>query len=1329
MSCIDVLVGFSRRQAIVAGLGVIRNEEDAQRILRHARTPCAADNIVGHDVAVLVRDELIDLVTKHTSSPQERAKTGAGPARFALDIARPPVEIEIAVGADALDTTAGARDAPDILCIPGFVANPERFHQLREDAVCAFANYASYGGSTILAPQLRCAAFGGAKKVRALPAGAEGIIMVEHTSTAEPATLQLRAAIIERSAKREVSLDAVRQLQDRHERDSQAYSGDLGERIGRWLEHITDDGVLREALEEYRRAAAQELSDPDLYTVLCTHLTVADGGRALAVRSAQARFVSQRIGELVGSGLEVPAAGAALDAYTEVAAKEPQSTDPQHKTTGDRWTFSISLGSYDSATAAGTLPRQLNFLRAVAALPPGSIAMSYRLHAETSADGPDLFTRFDIIVEGEESVISAAQVEGQLRSMLVESWAVAASDQPSLPPGRHVLQINSDMNAQRQISRDDWASVADLLRTNAVPIAVEMHVAPIEATGALPAETHFDEDAWLQRMSAIPYMNVGDDADRRASAYFNLLRDSPREELPSLGFSIVIASTEPIPTLLASTIQHELLGHAVAQIRAVDASEPHRTLTPVRPSELIGIFHPPYGRIQGRGVPARTGHERSYTGRRLPAGATQLGTARVAGPRQDRSVDVALDESARSRHVYVVGRTGTGKTNFLKEICRQDIAAGRGVAVIDPHGELVDYLAQHCGERVEDTVLLDFGDPEMIPALNPLSIDIHDGRSQALHTTDFLRILESRYYSEFTGPVFDDMMRQALETILTPGFPVPRTLDLVEAMYRNREVRRMVAEMLPAGSVLRDRWNVFEAMAEKEKAERVTWMLSKFADLLPPGTPLRLALCTSKYSPLSIEKVIWRQGVLLIKLPESALGSDAASFLGALIVRRIQRAVFDYARATGTTPAERPVFTLCLDEFQKFATAGLESLVAEARKFGCGLVLAHQNLDQLYAFSRFEGGRSRELLDAILGNVGSMVAFRVGPRDVPILAELLNVETDEFQKLPKHKALCRLTVDADDTPCFTLSVADADRQRGTPASAERLRERMIGEEYWLPVTDAEKELDGHFEAFESALGDHRGTVQEHARAQVAHVAEQIQADPEEITEILTDELGFDTEMQLAFLADATTGVLEQLVDADSTVRGELAGRLVPLMLTAGETPSGNEWQDTLADAVEGIRELCARAGLTQPEADRLAAGARALSDVCAAAEWDEDDPLAAGPVMIETLLALAGSGDIPVELTGLVARGITTRSSREEALDGLDTDDRQRVEPALDIVLEALASASRDLPFPTVWGASTTAGAEQPAPEGPPPFTTFARPGTGSRSSSTPLGRHRHPDT
>jgi predicted amidohydrolase len=1333
VSCLDLLVGFSRGRAVVAGLGVVRNDDEAEILLARAVRPTDAADLVGRNVAVLVVDERVHMFTKRSPAEHESATPGTGPAVVSLNLGDRPVKVGVAVCMDYLQHQSDLFDGdPDIVCIPAFSANIDAFRpDAPRDYVRMFANCAAHGGSTIFAPSIRGPAFADAGGVRPLASASEGVIMIEwDRAESKPTSLRrtenrlvLRSAVIERDTAHAVSLEAVRQLTDLQDRSAHTSVPDLGERLSRWLTHIDDLAPLREALEEYRRSVAQELVDPALYALLSTHVTVADGGRNVAVRAAQARFVTQRISELVGSGIAVPSAGLALDAYAEIAATAPRSSDTLHTQTGKRWHFAITLGSYESATAAATLPRQFNFLRAIAGLAPHAISVTYRLHSETSADGPDLHTRFDVIVDGDEDVLSADDVEGQLRSMLVQSWALSASDEPIDPPGQNLVGIHIDASTSRPAIHEDWASIADLLRTHTVPIAVDMRIEPIDHDSEGGTIATLDEEAWLRRMSgimsAIPTLHVGDDADRRATAYFSALGDAPQTESRALGLSITLSSAEQIPPLLASTIQYELLGQASSESRPISTDDKRLAPAPFSPSELIGIFHPPYGRIQGRGVPHRLDRELPYRGRSLPAGGTQIGSARIAGPRRDRRVDVTLDESARSRHLYVIGRTGTGKTNLLKELCRQDILAGRGLAVVDPHGDLVDYLTMHCGDRLAETVLLDFGDRSMVPAFNPLTVDIGDARGQALHTTDFLRALESRYYNEFTGPVFDDMLRQALETIFEPGFPMAPSIDLVEGMYRNRVIRQMVAQTLPENSVLRDRWNVFEAIPEKEKAERITWMLSKFADLMPAGSPLRLALCTTEDSPLSIEQAVWRQGILLIKLPESSLGSDAASFLGATLVRRIQRAIFDYQRGTGEAPGERPTFTLCIDEFQRFATAGLETLVAEARKFGCGLVLAHQNLDQLYAFSRFEGGRSREVLEAILGNAGSMIAFRVGPNDVATLAQLLHTDQSTFSQLPTYKALCRLTVAADDTPCFTLSVPDADRHRGTPAAAELVRARMAGDRYWVKMDQAEAEINGHLDTFEAALHQTRSGVDEANRRHLASVQARIEREPDQLDDIVENDLGIDPAVQVNFILDVVGAVLSNFAPMPSSLRDEVAATVFGAMVSLLEKPPSEDWR---GDYQATADEISARdfGGADDEQVAALLDAVRRMSELCALTQ-PESRPVAQRDAMFGALLAGAARRELASELRRSLVAGLFSGSDPEQLLE--DLQDAEDVRLPVEVVYHALRDAARRASFATIWdqeASQKTPGGSSGYADGP--GKVPSQPG---RVTTTPLKRWR----
>ena len=1179
-SGLETLVGFSRECVIVAGMGVLRNADEAAAVATRAADTVSGD-LVGRNTSILVEHERVHLITKRVPAEGEVITEGVGPRVIDTVVSGRDVRVGVAVCLDYLRYEEELRDqGADCVCIPAFSANVDEFTPLApRDYVRLFANCSAFGGSSVFASGLSSPAFATDIGVRPLPRGTEGVIIVDFEGPlTRPSALRpprnavvARAAVIERGVDNGVAMDVVRQLGEIVGRLDLSVGGlppvgnSLGEQSTRWLEHLdASTAILRDAVIELRRAAAQEIDDNVLYGILGRHLTIAAGGSTTSIRAKQARFVKQRIGQLISSNLEVPSAGAALDAYSEVTGREPSAAGTVHHHSGNTWRFALRLGQYDAENAARTLPRQLSVLQAMAGMPPGSLKITYRLHSERDPRGPDLVTFFDVLVEGDAAVVESDQAEAMLRSMLVESWDLGGSDQePRRELAAYTLQLVPSLSGRRRMVAEDWSAIVDILRTHGEPIAVDMSIEALDAALIqAPLESAEEElDQWLSRLSALPFVNAGDEAERRSNAYFAVLSELARSERRSLGLRFTVTSEVAVPALLVGTIASELFGHLpfdASPVRTLDDIGP----VAVSPSEAIAVFHPPYGRIQGRGLPDGPMSDSPYVGEPFPPGGTTLGTARVAGPREDRTVDVVIDESGRARHLYVIGRTGTGKTNLLKELCRQDIATGRGLAVLDPHGDLVDYLAMHCDERREETVLLDFGRSDVVPLFNPLTVDMGDARAAMLHVTDFLGVLESRYYSEYTGPVFNDMMRQALETILDPAFPAPRSIGLIEGMYRNSQIRRLVTMATRRDSVLRDRWKLFESMPEKEKAERVVWMLAKFADLMPPDSPLRLSLCATERSPLSLQQIVWDQGVLLIKIPEAAVGPDASAFLGALLLRRIQRAIFDCERATGRAPSDRPVFTLYVDEFQRYATAGVEALVAEARKFGCGLVLAHQNLDQLNAFSRFEGRRSAELLDAIVGNVSSIVAFRVGPRDAPTVAAMLGVSATALDSVPKFRALCRTTIDYEQTEAFTLSVPDAGRLRGTPAAAERLRERMQQDGYWIKAETAAQNVDGQLSQLEQVLSEHQDGVADESRAAAVALQERLSS-AEAPGEVVADALGED--LIFKYWHAIVTALVEHYLAVPASTQVEVADLVLTHMLVSdgGELATGNTDSDLL----------------------------------------------------------------------------------------------------------------------------------------------------------------------
>lgn len=599
--------------------------------------------------------------------------------------------------------------------------------------------------------------------------------------------------------------------------------------------------------------------------------------------------------------------------------------------------------------------------------------------------------------------------------------------------------------------REDWSSVIDLLRAVGGRVSVDLQVTRVQQTSEVARTPRAESDElnqFMGTMSAIPYVSTLSDQSERFATAFHALRNQDDLEKRNIDLSIIVSSERPMPALLLRTVGHEIFGSAEFEINHVSEFQHGASDSPFSASEVLRIFHPPYGKIQGRGLPERESPTLYYLGRRKPGSGVKVGTAAISGPRADHNFDFMLEDEARLRHTYVVGRTGTGKTNLLKHMARQDIEAGRGVCVIDPHGDLVDYLSEHLSDRMSETLLLDFGDTDWLYAFNPFRVDFDDSRQRSLHVSDLISVLQTQFYNQYSGPRFNDMVRMGIDTMLQPAFPIEPAIALIEDLYQDNRMTNALMQRF-AGSKIGRRWDAMADMRSSDRAELVSWALSKFADLMPEGGLMRLQLC-SPWGEYSVSRLISERGILLVRLPDSKLGSQASGFLASLILKRIQRAVFSQPISAA---AGEPL-TLYIDEFQRVATAGLEPFIAEARKFNCGLVLAHQNLEQLAAFSTFEGARSRELIEVLIGNVGTAISFSVGPRDLDPVSELLGCRPSQLRDLGGFGAMVRTVIDGEQSPPFTISIPDSRSDTGLPASRIALRERMIELDVCRPIAEA-----------------------------------------------------------------------------------------------------------------------------------------------------------------------------------------------------------------------------------------------------------------------------------
>lgn len=1061
VAAIPAISGFSTDRLIVVGIGYIKSRAVAQDLI-DLGCDGPVEDLVGRNLAVAVHNGKITSATKKHAAHEEPLTPGHGFSLLEPTFRGRKYRVAIAICKDFLRQQEELRQAsPDIVCVPALTRNSAPFTpDAPRDWVLLFANSSRYGGSFISMSGLNGPEFVTRGLTSPLPPGADSLMAADYEGPqtvptplrASTGMLKLRSQLIESSQVENAEIQAAGALEELRE-----LPGKVGQQIlpdiSRWLVHIPEQCVLSQSLVRLRKSLVQELEDDELIRLLSTHFQVPSALGEEDIRRKQARYAVQRIGYLVSLSHDIQDAGRRLDVYRALGGQ----SSPRATNVDAGWTFSLRLGKYDSDSATRSLPRQLNLLKAIGDLDLAGLSLTYRLQAKPSPVRDDSTAFFDVIATCTDHSLDAQTVEAQLRSIFVSSWSVSSSTELEKPENMtSFVRVKLKGAGRMGGLRDDWSSVVDLLRTHAGPVAVDMQIRRSPAKKRSQPVRESEGDI-LQNFVRFPYVAMMNDQSERFAAAFQSLRSEEDSTDRSIVFSILISSKDQLSPLLLRNVVREILGNQEYDLEDVDEFEHSPGSEPYSAAEILRLFHPPYGAIQGRGVPVDRSTPVFYRSDRFPAAGVALGTAKVAGPVSDHEVEVRLDDEMRRRHLYVIGKTGTGKTNLLKQIAKQDIDEGRGICVIDPHGDLVDYLVDHCGQRINDVLLLDFGNTREICTFNPLLVDCGNKDRQGLHVSDLLAVLNAQFYNQWSGPRFNDLARLAFDTMLDPKFPVPPAMTLVEELYQNHELMSDIISTFK-GSRIGRRWEALADIRLSEQAELFSWALSKFADLMPEHGLLRAQLGGNEAN-YSIEDVVASRGVLLIKIPDSRLGTQGSAFLASLLLKRIQRAVF---ASTAVVPAEagrEHPLTLMIDEFQRVATAGLEPFIAEARKFNCGLVLAHQNLEQLAAFSTFEGMRSRELVEVILGNVGSAVSFRVGPLDVGRVSDLLNTSHSSLAGLSGFDALCRTLVDGNETLGFTLKVPDSRLDVGDPTVSAAVLDRMRRERICVPCEELAEKAD------------------------------------------------------------------------------------------------------------------------------------------------------------------------------------------------------------------------------------------------------------------------------
>lgn len=356
-----------------------------------------------------------------------------------------------------------------------------------------------------------------------------------------------------------------------------------------------------------------------------------------------------------------------------------------------------------------------------------------------------------------------------------------------------------------------------------------------------------------------------------------------------------------------------------------------------------------------------------------------------------RSQRFGIRQADRRFHMYAVGKTGTGKSTLLKNLVLQDVAAGRGLCLLDPHGDLVEEVrASMPVARLPDLQYLDT--PKGGWTLNPLAGAV--AGHEALAVAELVEVFK-KIWADDWGPRLEHLLRNVLFALLeTPGSSLADAMKLVSSReYRERVVRGI------RNTEVREFWlKEFAGYSPAFRAVVVAPLQNKLGALLTD--PRLREIITAKQSSFELKTVMDQGQILLVNLSRGRIGEGPAMLLGALIAAKVGLA--GLARAD-RPEAERRDFVLYLDEAHMFSTESLATMLSELRKYRVSLVLANQYLGQL----------DQPVRDAILGNVGTLVCFRVSAEDAQLLAREFEpvFERVDLVGLPNHHIYLRLMID------------------------------------------------------------------------------------------------------------------------------------------------------------------------------------------------------------------------------------------------------------------------------------------------------------------------------
>jgi hypothetical protein len=456
--------------------------------------------------------------------------------------------------------------------------------------------------------------------------------------------------------------------------------------------------------------------------------------------------------------------------------------------------------------------------------------------------------------------------------------------------------------------------------------------------------------------------------------------------------------------------------------------------------ELATLFHFP----DERGIPTsqltRQDSKQVDGPRDIPEEGMLLGYNLFRGAKKP----IRLSLTDRQRHMYVVGQTGTGKSTFLENLALQDMLKGNGFAFVDPHGDVVErILAMVPKERTEDVIYFSPAEMDYPMGLNLFEFNSPDQKDFLIQEAlNMLYKLYDPQHQGIMGPRYEHLFRNAALTVMAD--PEGGTFVDIPKLFRDPKFVQQKLQHVKDMNVL-EFWNKEMPASQRsnEFGDVVSWFVSKFGAFL--SNEMMRNIIGQTQSAFDLRDIMDNKKILLVNLSKGRTGELNSKLLGMVFVMKFQAA----AMSRSDVPEDDRVdFSLYVDEFQNFSTDSFATIMSEARKYHLNLIVANQFTTQL----------TQEIRDAVFGNIGTIVSFRIGQNDLESLGKYFQptFDEDDLLRLPNHNTIVRTLIGGIPTAPFSMATMPP---LGTPNPrlATALKQ-LSSAKYGRPRAIVEKEI-------------------------------------------------------------------------------------------------------------------------------------------------------------------------------------------------------------------------------------------------------------------------------